>query len=478
MDNAAHVIPLTLAKELNVLGLRWHGESLVMAVPNSRLSNEVEAIVAQVSSQLSLRVIPQPVEDSRISDARAVSYSDVATRLGDAINIPENTSEGPISELVNNILDQAIRMRASDIHIEPGQNDLVVRIRIDGLLEEMIRLPSTMSGPLVSRLKVQAKMNIVERRRPQDGQFSFNAMGHDYDVRISTVSTLFGEKAELRMLDTSRAVQDLQDLGMSQNAYLRYKSLIDSQHGLVIAAGPTGSGKTTTLQSSIRALNTPERNISTIEDPIEYVVPGVNHLPVIEEIGVGFAEQLRALLRQDPDVILVGESRDGETARISIQAAMAGRLVLTSLHAPDAVNAIYRLFQMDVEPHMVAAAIRGIIAQRLLRRNCVYCSEKYQASTAEKLLLNIDASQNVELVKGVGCTICRGTGYLDRVGVYQILTISDKMRELISQRPDTSKLNDLAAKEGTKTLVQEAYDLVLQGLTTVTEVSRLAGSDV
>ncbi|MFM7014195.1 MAG: GspE/PulE family protein [Actinomycetota bacterium] len=479
MNDVLNSIPRVAQVEIGVVPLRHDGTKMHFGRSASLDEQQLASAQARLSAVYDKPFTFVAVPDKVLNDFLAMDYSTIsAEELSARLGTVQANTEGAVAELVDKILSAAVNLRASDIHVEPTADKLLIRIRVDGMLEDLVRLPQSLAGPLVSRLKVQAQMNIVERRRPQDGQFSSKVGSEEFDIRVATIATLYGEKAELRLLYTTRAVQDLGELGISPTSYDRYKRMIQSQNGLIIASGPTGSGKTTTLQSTLRVLNTPDRNVSTIEDPVEYIVPGVNHVPVIEEIGIGFAEQLRALLRQDPDIILVGESRDSETARISFQAAMAGRLVLTSIHASDAVSTIHRLFQMDVEPHLVAAALRGIVAQRLVRKNCDYCTTSYKATNSEKLLLGFGAEVELKLARGVGCSLCRGSGFLDRIGVYQILPISDKMRDLIATRPDMATLNDLAKKEGVKSLAAEAYELAIRGLTTIEEVSRLVGSDV
>jgi len=389
------------------------------------------------------------------------------------------TSDGPIAELVSSVMERAVRLRASDVHVEPTEGDLVIRARVDGQLEVIERLPGATAASFISRLKVLAKINIVERRRPQDGQFSLVVDDRQIDCRLATVATLYGEKAVMRLLDTRKALTDLSGLGLGEEQLRKVRKMVHAQHGLVITAGPTGSGKTTTLHSALHDLDVANLNVSTIEDPVEYVMKGINHIPVVEELGIGFAQQLRALLRQDPDVILVGETRDSETARISIQAALSGRLVITSLHATDALATIYRLFQMEIEPYLVAASLRGVIAQRLVRKVCDDCAEHYKPTSEELLMLSgLELPKNLKLRRGIGCENCRHSGYRDRVGVYQVFEISDNMRELISRRPDPYEMAAMAEKEGLKSLETEAYLLAIAGHTTVQEATRLVTKDV
>lgn len=480
MLEAARAIEESIAKTFTCIGLNWEDDVLVVGLMDSLDKSEIQSLTKEITSRTGFKVKHALVPEALLREVIEISYSQVSGVDFSAPAKFKGNSEGPIAELVNNVLDRAVRMRASDVHIEPTEEDLVIRIRVDGLLEEMTRLPGAAAASFVSRLKVLSRLDIVERRRPQDGQFSITLATRKIDVRLATVATLYGEKIVLRLLDTKKQMVGLSELGMSDNNLEKFQRLINSQHGLVITAGPTGSGKTTTLHSAVKTLNSPFRNVSTLEDPVEYVVPGVNHITVNESIGTGFSVQLRAILRQDPDVVLVGEMRDSETARIGVQAALAGRLVLTSLHATDVVGVIYRLFQMGIEPYLVAASLRGVVAQRLIRRCCAFCSEEAEMNAADKLLLNhyTKETRKIQVKYGAGCTICRGTGFLDRVGAYQIFEISDEMRELISTRPNPSEIYELAEEEGLRTLADEAFDLVLAGKTTLSEASSVIGTDV
>lgn len=479
MSERSTEIPGELARKYHAIGLRWDDDTLVLGMRSSLSDEEFDAALNELAGHLPHEVSAIAISDDHLFEVIDFIYRDMESAEDRPIAVPDSDSEGPIAELVSDIINRAVRMRASDIHVEPSENRLLVRIRVDGQLEELATLPSSVSLPFVSRLKVLARINIVERRRPQDGQFSLEVAGRTIDIRLATVATLFGEKAVMRILDTARALTDLEGLGMSGHHFETFSKMIGSQHGLIIAAGPTGSGKTTTLHSALHEINARDRNVVSIEDPVEYVMKDINHIPVADDIGVTFAVQLRAILRQDPDVILVGETRDTETARISVQAALSGRLVMTSLHATDALAAVYRLYQMEIEPYLVAASLRGVVSQRLVRRVCDYCSEEYKPSASDRLILK-DFVEDMpsHLIRGSGCTICRGSGFRDRVGVYQILNVSDEMRELISLRPEPAQLQRLATKEGLTTLAREAYALAASGLTTIEEATRLVATNV
>ena len=479
VSQASTFIPEQLAQSIPALGLRWDEETLVVGLPAHFSEKEIDQALDKLVSALDVSVEAQVVEEDEIRRSIALVYSDLSPISFIAPRSLDSKSEGPIINLVNNLIESAVQSRASDIHIEPMETTLVVRMRIDGKLEVLTELDLSLAPAILSRLKVVSKLSIVERRRPQDGQFSVDVAGRQIDIRLSTAATLFGEKAALRLLDTRRSLGDLTTLGMTQEKRDIFSGILAARHGLIIAAGPTGSGKTTTMHSALKEINSVERNISTIEDPVEYIVNGVNHIPVNESIGATFAIQLRAILRQDPDVVLVGEIRDAETARIAVQAALTGRLVLSTLHAPDALGVIYRMFQMDIEPYLVAASLMGVVSQRLVRKNCPYCLIETKASTAERLLLTENlGNRKLNLQHGLGCTMCRNTGYLDRIGAFQMLEISDEMRELISKRPDPGQLQAQAKRDGLKSLQEEALSLVASGQTSVSEVIELVAQNV
>ena len=411
-----------------------------------------------------------PKESAVLTESTA---PDVSTKA----RVAEQThsdDDGPVVQMVTTLVSQGLRDRASDIHIEPLNDILRIRYRIDGNLVEAQTLPLQLHSSLVSRLKIMAGMNIVERRRPQDGQFSTTVDGREVDVRVATVSTVFGEKLVMRLLDKRRSTIGLSELGMPKDTHEMYSQMVRSPFGMVICAGPTGAGKTTTLYASLMEINDIGKNVTTIEDPVEYVFPGINQVQTNEQAGLTFATGLRALLRQDPDVILVGEIRDADTARIAVQSALTGHFVLSSLHGTDAAAALHRLLDMGIEAFLIASSVMGVIGQRLLRRICDSCKQPYEPNSEEMALFqhHLPNSKKNLFFHGAGCNDCSQTGYRDRIGVYELLKISPAIRQLVVEHATTERVRQLAIDEGMRPMIAEAANLVEADITTVAEVIR------
>lgn len=381
--------------------------------------------------------------------------------------------DAPVVQVVNKVLTQALRDRASDVHIEPSEDCVRIRFRVDGALHEVLDMPTQMGPALVSRLKIMADMNIVERRRPQDGQFEMTVDGRTLDVRVATTATIWGEKTVLRLLDRGRSLYRLADLGMPDDVATQYSRVVKSPFGMVIVSGPTGSGKTTTLYATLSEINRPDLNVMTIEDPVEYIFPKVNQIQINEQAGLSFATGLKSILRQDPDIILVGEVRDVETARIAVQSALTGHLVLSSVHAIDAVSSMYRLLDMGIEPFLITSAVVGVVAQRLVRRICSSCRTRYEPSLQDVAMYRkLVGADKHEWWHGTGCTFCSGTGFYDRTGVYEVLAPTDELREAVVQGQPPRIARELAVEHGLTTLQTEAMRLVRDDVTTIDEVVR------
>ena len=395
--------------------------------------------------------------------------------IGDLL---DDTSHSPVIRLVNLMLSQAVRSNVSDIHIEPYQNSLKIRQRLDGILYDMFTPPKHVQSALTSRIKLMAKMNIAEKRLPQDGRIEIKVGNKDIDIRVSTLPTAFGERVVLRLLDKSTVKMSLRDLGMSEARLGTFSDIIKAPNGIVLVTGPTGSGKTTTLYAALTAINSVDINIITVEDPIEYRIPGIGQVQVNPKIDLTFASGLRSIVRQDPDVILIGEIRDLETAKIAIQSALTGHLVFSTLHTNDAPSTITRLRDMGVESFLIASSINAILAQRLIRVICPTCKEPYDADHAEleRIGLSFDMFANKAVYRGRGCDECHHTGYRGRTGIHEFLIMDDEIKSMILNTSDATQLKRYAESLGMRTLLQDGADKVLEGVTTIEEVYRVAQS--
>jgi general secretion pathway protein E len=416
-----------------------------------------------------------PGADSFIQD---LQESDEAffTELEEKISadLLDETSEAPIIKLVNHILSQAVHFKASDIHIEPYQNELKVRFRMDGVLYNIHSLPKKIHPALVSRVKILAQLNIAEKRAPQDGRIQIRIGNREVDLRVSSLPTAFGERMVLRLLEKDIRILNIHEIGLSPEHQDHLKRLIKISHGIILVTGPTGSGKTTTLYSALNEINTPDKNILTIEDPIEYQLDGIGQMQVNARIGLTFANGLRSMVRQDPDVILVGEIRDLETAEIAIQAALTGHLVFSTLHTNDAAGAITRLIDMGIEPFLVSSSVQAILAQRLIRTLCPHCKQEYVPENAELWEIGLEQTQPpLKLYRGEGCDKCMNTGYKGRSGIFEFLNVSDSIQSLMLKSSESHQLRQQAIREGMRTLRQDGVRKVMSGLTTIDEVLRV-----
>ncbi len=385
------------------------------------------------------------------------------------IDLLDEVDEAPIIKLVNNLLFQAVRSRASDVHFEPFEKEVVVRFRVDGVLHEIMRVPKKAHPSMVSRVKVMSSLNIAEKRLPQDGRARIKIAGKDIDLRVSVVPTSFGERVVMRLLDRSSMMLPLEEIGLRGQKLEKLLKIINMPYGIFLVTGPTGSGKTTTLYASIAKLNREEKNIITIEDPVEYQLKGIGQIQVNPKINLTFAQGLRSILRQDPDIIMVGEIRDLETAEIAIHASLTGHLVFSTLHTNDSAGAITRLIDMGVEPFLVASSLIGVLAQRLVRTICPFCKKPYKPSSDEiKELKGVKV-----LYRGEGCDQCMGTGYRGRTGIFELLIIDDDIRALIAKNVPTNVIKKSAVEKGMDTLREDGIKKVIDGITTLEEVIRV-----
>ena len=491
-------VPINFAKQTLILPLGMEGESVALLV-----ADPLDTTVLDHARMLLQRnVSPHVATGAVIVDAingvydRAVNEAEqlvgemeaqdlqsLAHELEEPQDLLDTDDEAPIIRLVNSLLFRAAKERASDIHIEPMERELLVRFRIDGVLQEIIKPPKRYQNSIVSRVKVMGQLNIAEKRLPQDGRIRIKLAGRDIDIRLSTIPCTFGERIVMRLLDKNTTLLDLQDIGMGQDTMHAMDQVIRRSHGIILVTGPTGSGKTTTLYAALSRINTPDLNILTVEDPVEYQLQGIGQMAINPKIGLTFAAGLRSFLRQDPDVIMVGEIRDRETAEIAIQASLTGHLVFSTVHTNDAASAITRLVDMGVEPFLVASSLMAVMAQRLVRRVCPQCREAYRP-TAEELKevgLTPEAvarAGNPNVYRAKGCDACGGSGYRGRTGIYELLMVDDDIRQLTLKNVDSSSIKRSGMQKGMLTLLDDGARKVLAGETTLAEVLSVTQEDI
>ncbi|MFA4016069.1 MAG: hypothetical protein RUDDFDWM_001170 [Candidatus Fervidibacterota bacterium] len=480
---AVAYVPRRIAERLCVMPIRVEGNKIVVAMPDPKRLE----VIDQLQQVTGLRVDPvqAPAHQIRAAIERVYGIlpSEQATMpQTTSVTAPASVEQldaeegGPALRFARGIITMGVRRGASDIHIEPRERGIVVRYRVDGVLQPPSEpLPPDMAKAIVSAIKVMANMDIAETRLPQDGRIRGVFDGHQIDIRVSSLPTYFGEKLVLRLLDKSTLLTSLDQLGFHPDVQRQFEQLIRRPQGMILVTGPTGSGKSTTLYAALCRIRSESINIVTVEDPIEYQIDGVNQTQVNYDIGLTFATQLRAILRQDPDVILVGEIRDKDTADMAFRAALTGHLVLSTLHTNDAPSTVTRLVDMGVEPYIIGACLIGVLAQRLVRRICKQCKVEYEPTEEELLSVGINPSQakGLKLYRGTGCSNCHNTGYRGRIGVYELMVIDSELREAISKGANASELRQLAIQKGMRTLIQDAREKMLKGITTPEEVARV-----
>ncbi|HZO82903.1 MAG TPA: type II secretion system ATPase GspE [Candidatus Binataceae bacterium] len=493
-------VPINYAKKNRILPLSSNGDGIIVAIADPAKYEPLDDLRMLFGVPLHPVVVPPAVLDEAINraydQATTTTAQDlmidleeerldvVASELAqEPRDLLESDDAAPIIKLVNGLLSQAVKDRASDIHIEPFERELVVRFRVDGMMYDVISPPKRFQPAITSRVKVMSGLNIAEKRLPQDGRIRLRIAGRDIDIRVSSIPTAFGERIVLRLLDRAQALVDLSldHLGFSGDNLGRLDRLIRQSHGILLATGPTGSGKTTTLYACLARINSPEKNIITIEDPIEYQLHGIGQMQVNPKIELTFANGLRSILRQDPDVIMVGEIRDSETAEIAIHAALTGHLVFSTLHTNDSFGAVTRLVDMGIEPFLVSSSILAVLAQRLVRLLCQNCREPYTAGAAELARIGLEGvplDGPIYRPAAAGCRACRGTGYRGRTAIHELMVMDDEVRTLVMQKADAATIRRHCTSRGMKLLRRNGAERVLQGQTTIEELLRVTQEDI
>lgn len=483
-------IPDGIVRSHNLLPVKLEGNRLQITMSDPLDVFIIDEITFQTGYELEIGISPESQIEAAIkhyygnSESLQNAVDNLAAERKTEVSLDEsffttfdlNDEEQnvPIINLVNTIIQQAINDKASDIHIEPDEEVVRVRYRIDGILNELMKAPKTIQSELISRLKIMAQMDISEKRLPQDGRIKVKVQNKSIDLRVSSLPTVFGEKIVIRILDKSRLSLTLDQVGFDEDLLKLFKTLSSAPNGIVLMTGPTGSGKTSTLYAAINFVKSPEINITTVEDPVEYLIPSINQVQVRSEIGLTFARTLRSILRQDPNVILIGEIRDFETAQIAIESALTGHLVFSTLHTNDAASAVTRLIEMGVEPYLVASAVIGVGGQRLVRKICPSCREIYEATDKEDIeVLKENGFNTTKLYYGKGCLTCRKTGYAGRTAIHEIMTINDEIHGLILDSASARDIRQAAVKSGMRTMRVDGLQKAIKGVTTLKEVLRL-----
>lgn len=482
----AAMIPVSLAERYQVIPIRRDGKKLTLAMADPTNFYAIDDV--RIVSGCDIEVVIAAEREIMRAISKVYGVQDLVDKAVNKIrpddiqitNEFQTADDAPIINLVNTLFSQAIRERASDIHIEPQDKTLRVRFRVDGILREVSSFTKDVHAAIISRIKIMAEMDIAEKRLPQDGRIKIKEAGREIDIRVSTLPTILGEKVVMRILDKNAVILDINKLGFTPDNIRRYRQLFTQSYGMILVTGPTGSGKTTTLYSTLSEISTPEKNVITIEDPVEYRLDGINQVQVNPKTGLTFAGGLRSILRQDPNIVMIGEIRDGETADIAVRAALTGHLVLSTLHTNDAPGAIARLVDMGVEPFLVASSVLGVVAQRLVRLICPDCRKAYnpEPDSIERLFLGLTPELPITLYKGTGCASCGYTGYRGRIAIHEVMPVSSAIRDIIPKHASADNFATIAIQEGMLTMRDDGINKAIQGLTTVAEVMRVAYVDL
>lgn len=493
----AQLVPKNLAKQHQIVPVKLDKDKLYIAMADPMNFFAVEEVRKATRKQVIQMIASSSAVDYAITilygnEGAARAIEDAKKEVGSTNenhtvelsgafatnNLDEDVNSAPTIRLVNSIIERAVNERASDIHLEPKEKELVCRMRIDGVMRVVLTVPKELQSSVISRIKIMSSLDISERRIPQDGRFNVRVKDKEIDLRISTLPTVYGEKVVARLLDKSQSRLSKEMIGIKGRDLDKYNQMIHCHNGVILITGPTGSGKSSTMYSMINELNTEDVNLVTLEDPVEYNVDGVNQVQINEKTGLTFASGLRSILRQDPDIIAVGEIRDGETAEIAMRSAITGHVVLSTIHTSDSIGTIDRLVDIGVESYLIASALKGVIAQRLVRRICPNCKKEYLPTPEEKEEMGVGAYTDVKFYKGVGCSECYNTGYKGRIGVFEMLPINKDIRYLIQTRANHTQIEDALKKTDFTTLRQGAKKLVLDGITTVDEVQRVINEEI
>lgn len=485
------IIPKRIAVRYKIVPLSKENGTLTIAMANPLDVNTIDYI----KEYTKLDVVPKLASEEDISNALSSYYEaggkiddilekvDVSTvsDFGDEVNLSQLeaiSQEAPVIQLVNMIIVQAIKERASDIHLEPNKRGLLVRYRIDGILHDIRMLPARIKPAIISRVKILSRMDIAERRLPQDGRFQLKFGAREVDLRISSIPTVYEEKIVMRLLDKSQGLISLENTGFTKTQLQEFRSMISSSYGIILITGPTGSGKSTTLYGALNEIDSVEKNVITVEDPVEYKLERVNQINVLPKINLTFANALRSILRQDPDIIMIGEMRDSETAHIAVQSALTGHLVFSTLHTNDAVSSLTRMIDMGIAPFLISSSVVGVMAQRLVRKICPKCIEEYfpEKGVLDNLKINFEIPNrdNLKFYRGKGCDYCKNTGYRGRTALFEVVRINDEIRSMIMKNTSSNVIKDIAIKNGMRTLLDSGIQKVLSGETTIDEVLRVA----
>ena len=481
--DAVKSIPESLASRYNLIPVGYENNTIkvvmsdplnIFALDDVKIASGYEVDMLIASSEEISRAIDKYYSGQFVQKAADDLSKAQGAKAAEENKEIDDIKNAPAVRLADSIIKNAVKARASDIHIEPFEKYIKIRFRVDGELQEILKSPKDTAAALVTRIKIMANLNIAEKRLPQDGRRLTNVDDKDFDLRVSVLPTVYGEKIVIRVLNRGSFLISKQDLGIVDDDLEKLERIVKSPYGIILVTGPTGSGKSTTLYTMLNDLNNSSTNIITVEDPVEYLMEGINQVSVNPKAGLTFASGLRSILRQDPDIVMIGEIRDSETAEIAVRAAITGHLVLSTIHTNDAASAVIRLTDMGIEPYLVSTSIAGVVSQRLVRKICPYCKKDYKATDYEKKLLGEDYSKHITLYRGKGCALCGSSGYIGRQGVYEIMEITREHREYIVRNKTTDEIRDLSLKTGMETIKMSCKKLVLKGITTLDELVKIA----